>query len=54
MKQYFFTHDDPPSQPMVGQHDARTPFRTKEDAEAAMAKFAIENATGCQELHDYG
>ena len=23
MKQYFFTHDDPPSQPMVGQHDAR-------------------------------
>jgi hypothetical protein len=26
---------------------------TKEDAEAAIAKFAITDEAGCQELHDY-
>lgn len=53
MKQYLFTNDDPPSPGWSASMIHATPFRTKEDAEAAILKFAIKDAAGCQELHDY-
>ena len=53
MKQYFFTNDVPASQGWSVSMMHATPFRTKEDAEAAIVKFALRDAAGCQEFNDY-
>ena len=53
MKQYLFTNEAPHSQRWSVSMIHATPFRTKENAEAAIVKFAITGAAGCQEFHDY-
>jgi hypothetical protein len=53
MKQYFFTNEEPPSQGWSVSMMHATPLRTKEDAEAAIVRFALRDASGCQEFNDY-
>ena len=53
MKQYIFTNDDAHSKSWSVSILHATPFRTKDDAEAAIKKYKLKDAVRCQEFNDH-